>query len=810
MMRGWIDDFGYAGRRLARSPGFSATALVILVLGIGVNTTAFSVVNSLLFQPPPFENPEAVVAVLQDSDDGRPNSTSYPAFEDIRRTEGIFESVSAFMTNGVFLEQDGALVSILAEFSTTQYMDVLGLAPTRGRWFDATEDDPSGSPAAVLTHKMWNDRLGADPDILGSTLRIGGAAVTVVGVGPEEFNGGFGPAAVDLWLSISAIRPTGGRVASLGRREDHPFTVRARLLQGVTIDQARVSMERLAAELEATYPILNTGRRMNVISAQRRLDPESYSRIAPAAGLIMGVVILVLIMGTMNLANLLLVRTTSRGREIAVRLALGAGRGRLIRVVLSEALLLAFVGGAGGLAVAWWSVDTLTRARLDFGFPVSLDIHLDASVLAFTAAISMLTGLVFGLVPALRVTSRDVGASLRDEAGLKIGARGRFGLTGILVVGQVAVSLLLLAVASVFVESLARARGADPGIAWERTSFAQVSLAPLELDFPSRMAMYERIEEEIEAIPEISEATMAAMLPAAQFGTSTLLVGSGVSGIDTPTEVAWNVVTEDYFEMLEVPVLHGRAFGAADGGGAEVALVSEAMARAYWGRSDVVGEFFHHENSPDTPVEIVGVVGDIVVRTLGEAPTPSFYRPSAQWGLGNPSVLFLTESHGSAVAAIRETLRAIDPRILLLRTSEMETHLGDTMVRQRLAGVVLTTLGLLALLLAVLGVYGVVSFAVSQRQREVGIRIALGAGQHSVVRLFVRDVAGVVIAGALIGLAVAIPAGRLIGQEFTGAAGSPVLIVGVGALLVSTALLATLIPAVRASRTDPRDTLRQE
>ena len=414
-MRGWSDDLRYAGRRLARSPGFTATALVILVLGIGVNSTAFSVVNALLFQPPPFAQPERVVLLLQDSDGGAPTSTSYPAYLDMTEIENVFETVAAHTVDQGFLEQDDGLVPITVEYATASYLDVVGLAPSRGSWFDALADDPTGPPAAVLTHKMWTDRLGSDPDVLGSTIRIGGSAVTVVGVGPATFNGGAGPASIDMWLSISAMRPTGGRAFSLTRRQDHPFTVRARLASGISLVDASAAMDRLAGELARTYPTLNANRRIAVLPVlSNRVSPRVDAQIVPAAAFAMVVVVLVLLIGTLNLPNLLLVRSTQRARERAVRLALGAGRGRIVRVVLSEALLLSALGGVGGLVIAATVADIMSKSQFDFGLPVSLDVHLDGAVLLFTLVMSVGAGLVFGLMPALCATSRDVRASLSE------------------------------------------------------------------------------------------------------------------------------------------------------------------------------------------------------------------------------------------------------------------------------------------------------------------------------------------------------------------------------------------------------------
>ena len=324
-MTGWIDDLRYAARRLLRSPGFALTALTILTLGIGVTSTAFSVVNALLLQPPPFDAPEGVVLVLQDDDQGNANSTSFPAYFDIARTPGVFTDVSAFSGGGRgFLDTDGSLASIGLEYATASYLDVIGLTPTRGVWFGTEHDDPNGPPAAVVTHRMWMDVLAADPDILGRTLRVNGGAVTVVGVGPREFNGGRGLAAIDLWLSLSAMRVTSGPLSSYERRQDHPLVVRARLAPGVSLEQASQAMDRLAGQLASDYPDLNEGRGISVLSVMdTRISPSGDAEVVPAAWLTMVVVLMVLAIATLNLANLLLVRSTARAREIAVRLALG-------------------------------------------------------------------------------------------------------------------------------------------------------------------------------------------------------------------------------------------------------------------------------------------------------------------------------------------------------------------------------------------------------------------------------------------------------------------------------------------------------
>jgi putative ABC transport system permease protein len=430
-------------------------------------------------------------------------------------------------------------------------------------------------------------------------------------------------------------------------------------------------------------------------------------------------------------------------------------------------------------------------------------------VLLFALLTSITTGLLFGLLPALRVISGSVVGVLRDDAASVLGARRRFGLTGLLVAGQVALSVLLLAVAGVFVESLVRAQSADPGFAWEPLALLYVSTQPLALDAEAAPLLHDRLGERLRSIPGVTGVTSASVLPAQARGTTTLLLGSGTGGVDRPSEIPWNVVAPGYFDILGIDVVAGRAFVQDDLEGPRVAIVSEAMARTYWGRSDVVGEHYRAQNAPDRPVEIVGVAADVPVRRLGEPPSPALYWPSAGAGYA----YYLLETSGSpteVLPAARAAVREIDARILVLDASTMRAHLGDTLTRQRLTGSLLAGIGGFALVLAMLGLYGVVSYAVSRRRSEVGIRMALGAARPAVVALFVRDVAGVVIAGGLLGLALAVPAVRLIGVSFTGGGTGSTAAPLAAALLLATALVATVLPARAAARVDPTRALRPE
>ena len=814
-MEGWVRDLGYSVRRLVRSPVFSLVVLSILSLGIGLNTAAFSVVNAVLFQPPPFKDHNRLVEILQDRDGGGASSTSYPAFLDIAEYDNVFTEVGARAFGGGYLDAgSGELVPVAIEYATSGYLPVLGLTPVLGRWFEPVEDRLEGPPVAVITHRFWQNAFGSDPSLLGRTIRLNDASVTVVGIGPQEFNGGRGIATGDFWLSISALDDTNGRSQSLTRRQDHPLRVVARLAPGVTPGAAQSAMDQLAARLVQEYPDANRvrgrDRGIHVLPIQR-VGAENRGSFVPRVILLMGVVGLVLLVASVNLANLMLVRGMSRGREMAVRLALGGSRSRLIRVVFGETAVLTLVGATLGLALTYWLMTWLGTLELSLAGPTNLDIRLDWKVFVFTMVMAVGASLVAGLLPALRITSPSTASILHDHQ--SSGSGRRFGLAGALVSAQAASSLVLLVAAGLFIGGAIRASSADPGFNPENLAVIAVDLNSLALPDNGVRAAYDALEERIEGLPGVRGASYARNLPATPGGTTTLLVGDLVDGRRHPVEVPWNLVRGDFFSLMEIPLLHGRLFDRTDGAGAPPrVVVSRAMAEAFWGRSDVVGEVYHTENAPDVAVQIIGVVEATKVISLDEAPTPLVYWDGQQSALTRTNLLIRTDGPPSAILPmVRQRVRELDPRILILAATTMDSYLSGTLGRQRLVARVLLAIGAFALGLAALGIYAVVSFRVSQRVSEVGIRMALGAGRTSVVRLFLKETAAVVGLGGLAGVGLAIPLAHVIGVFFTGTQGllGPVLLASLGTLGLA-ALLATGVPACRAAYLDPAETLRQE
>ena len=782
--------------------------MTILSLGIGVNSAAFSVVNAILFQTPPFEEPERLVEILQDSDGGAPSSTSFPAFLDIQDHQDLFDGVAARAGGSATLDLDGNLYPLTVEYATSEYVPLLGLSTSRGRWFDETEDRLGGAPVAVLSYRMWQNRFGMDPNILGRTLRVNGGAITVVGVGPEQFSGG--PTAGDLWLSIAAMSTAGGPARSLTRRQDHPFRVAARLAQGVDRQTVVTAMDRLATRLAEAYPDINRNRGLHVLP-MTAIGAEARGSVMPVAALTMVIVTLVLLVASFNLANLLLVRGMSRSREIGVRLALGGSRGRLIRVLFGEALLLSFVGGAIGLALAAGLLEFLSRNPVNLGRPITLDVSIDPTVVLFTTAVALGTSLLAGLIPAFRATAPAVTSSLRDQSSPVL--RRRFGLVGLLVSAQVAVSLVLLVVSGLFIEAFLRAGDADPGFDPDNLAMVRLDLGSLEMSSDEIAATFATLDERFRAVQGVRDVTFSFSAPVGQRGTTTLLVGDLIDGRRQPREIPWNIVDVGFFQMLEVPLLHGRVFDERDGlDDPTRAVVTEAFATGLFGRADIVGESYRSENSPDQPVEIIGVVGNVKVQSLDEEPRAAVFWSRTQ--SPSSSAYALVRTGGGMAAALgplREAVRMVDARIPILGLSTMEAHLGESLARQRLTSSILLVVGAFALGLAMLGIYAVVSFGVTQRVTEVGIRMALGAEGGSVLWLFLRESAGVIGLGAGVGALLAWPLAGVVGSVFIGAAGVSVRVVVVCvATLALAAFGATILPARRASTLDPMRALRQE
>ena len=704
---------------------------------------------------------------------------------------------------------------MLVEYSPSNYLEVLGLRTTIGRWFEPSEDVAGGEAVTVLAHRAWQEKFGGDPDILGTVLRVDGAPVTVVGVGPEGYNGLVPLNTIDGWLSLSSLGPTKGSyvMATLEQRGDHWFFVKARLRDDVGATQAQEAMNGLAARLAAEFPDHNEGRRITVFGAgDVRSHPSFDAMLTLSAGLLMTIVGIVLLIACSNLANLLLARASLRGKEMSIRVALGASRGRVARQLLTESVLLSVAGGLLGLLVASWAVRGLMAIQLPLPIPLATDLSLDIRVLLFALGLSILTGIAFGLAPAIRASRPDLATSMRDESALAVWRSRRFSLRNGLVVLQVAMSFVLMVAAGLFIRSLSNASSIETGFSVDDVAYMQTSPGFAGYSEDDARNILEDFIERARALPGVEAASIGTVLPVSPRGTTTLVIdGYEPSSGTGSVEVAFNVVDEGYFETLRIPLLHGRTFSNADRADTErVAVVSEAMARRYWNDSDAVGRRFRSQGG-ETWVRVVGVVGDTTVRDLTEDTRPQMYRPWTQ-STNSVGVVFVRTAGDPAavIGMLRDELRAIDADIPVLRARTMAGHLSDSLTLPRMGVRFLGGFGFIALALASLGLYGIVSFAVGRRMVEVGVRMALGAQSGQVLWLVLKEVTVLAGVGIVLGVGLSLGAtAALGGMLYEVSPADPVTFAFVGAVMLVVALGAAMIPALRAASADPVLALRQ-
>ena len=807
-----IQDVRYAVRQLAASPLFALMAILIVGIGIAANTTVFSVVNAVLLRPLPFANPDRVVNVYQDSDEGAPESSSFPAYRAIAQRREMFASAAASFNTTVTAETDAGVRPSFVEFATASYFPVLGLSVSRGRWFSPAEDVAGASATAVVSDHAWRTRFGSDPHMLGRTMRLGGSAVTIVGIGPRDYNGTVNGTAVDFWLPLTALGPVAGSFAAqtLERSQDHWFQIRARLRDGVSIDQARAAMAGVSNELGERFAGLDQKRRISVLRADAvRIHPSLDGTLVPAAVLLMAVVGLVLVLVCSNLAVLLLLRGAAQHRGVSIRMAMGAGRGRILRQFLTESLVLSLAGGVVGTVTAQWLVQWLSRVDLPVPYGL-LDASIDYRVLAFVTALSLITGGAFGLVPALRAMRTDITGAMIGIAAAKRHVGVKYGMVGF----QVALSLVLLAGTGLVIRSMMQIERVDIGFNRERLTLVSTSAFQAGYTPPNAARLYREIAERLAAVPGVQSVVRTNRLPLGRGPTSTLVIAEYVSttGSNT-TEVPGAAVSADYFNALGIRLLHGRPFRPQDNVTAPaVAIVNETMARRYWGTTDVVGRRYSHDGVPNSSVEIVGVVKDVKVASLTEEPRPQFYRPLDQQGGFVVSYIVRSTGDQTAMAGtLSRVVREVDSKLPILQSTTLEDYLTQQLLIPRIGTSILAGFSVTALILAALGLYAVVAFAVGERAKEVGIRMALGARGPHVIWMTVRGVMMTVAAGLAVGLVMSIVAAQGMGSVlYRVSPTDPITLIVVTIVLALVAVVAAIVPARRATRVNPLVVLRYQ
>ena len=798
-------DVRFALRTLAANPGLTAVALLTLALGIGANTAMFSVVDGVLLKPLPYPQPgELQVVWSTNPSKGYPRFTvSPPDFVDWKAEAESFEGLAAVDFNRVNLTGRGEPEVLAAGLVSADFWQVFGVPLPLGRGFLPSEDAPGKGHVAVLSHSLWQRRFGADPGIVDQAITLDGVRYTVVGVAPPGFDT---PNDRDLWLPL-ALEP------DPSQRGAHFLVVFGRLRDGVAPAQAAIEMAAITGRLEKQYPDTNTGVGASVVPLQE----NTVEDVRQALLVLLAAVAAVLLIACLNVANLLLARLTAREKEIAVRTALGAGRTRLVRQMLTESLVLALAGGALGTALAVWGTRALLAMNDDI--PRADAIGIDGRVLAFTLAVSLGTGLLFGLFPALQGPGRDLHDALKEGGrGNSGGGRARLARQG-LVLAEVALALVLLVGAGLLLRSFANLQGIDPG--FRSAGVLTLEVSPPEFKYENeeqQSAFYGRLLERVSALPGVERAASAFPLP---LDGSGFVLTYAIAGRPEPAPgnepvAAIRVVTPEFFRALDVPVLRGRAFGDGDRLGAEkVAVVIQSWARREFPGQDPIGQRLTFDDPADADAEwmtVVGVVGDVRHRALSEDPMAEVYWSQLQ--LPQRHATLVVEAAGdpaALTAAVRAAVREVDPDLPVYRVRTLDEVVAASLSSSRFNAVLFGLFAALALALAAVGVYGVVSYAVAQRTHEIGIRMALGAGHRSVVGMVLRQGMGTVLLGVAAGLVGAVFASRLLaGLVFGVSPRDPLTFALVPLALAAVALLANVVPAKRATQVDPMIALRRE
>jgi len=807
-------DVRYGLRMIAKSRGVSAVAIVSLAVGISVATLLFSFANSFLFRPLHAARPGELLEVFtSNSDGGLYGGSSYLDYEAYRDTAEVFSGLLASTRAQATLsdaERSDVLPGLLV---SGNYFDVLGLRPSLGRFFLAQEArTPGADPVVVLSHDAWWRRFGSDPQIVGRVVRLNGAAFTVIGVAPPRFTGTSIEYAADFFAPVTMERAISPGREMLQNRSARGFRMFGRLKRGVSIQAAEASLRVVGAQLLLQYPDawLDESGRGRLVSVL----PERQARFVGAApgatawifsSVIAGVVVLLGI-ACLNVATVLLARATTRRKEIAVRLALGASRGRVVRQLLTECALLAAAGGTIGLLVAQWLAALFARFRPDEAPP--FDLSLDYRVFIFSVAASLLTVVLFGLAPALQTTRPDVNAELKDVARPLHTRRLRLRLRDGLVIVQVALSLALLIGAALMFRSFHVGRTGDPGFRRDGVLSVDIDLSTMANGIGAHARFYREAVDSMSQLPGVERVALAALVPLDGSNiTEAIEISEG--GVRRSVVLDINVVGAGYFALMDVPLLRGREFGAGDRQGTPtVAIVNDAMARQFW-NGDAIGQVLKEKEGP---VQIVGIVGDVRHRSFGEPPRPMVYFCSGQRSYRRMTLHVRTSEPPAAVArAMQRALHEIDPAAGLSRPYPMSEYIDRVTMPQRLGGLAAAVIGVVELILAVMALYGVIAYATSQRTREIGLRMALGAPAGAVTRLIMRDGLRLTLAGLVLGLVIALAAGPLIASLLIGVgAADPVSFAAAAVLMLSVAAVASYVPARRAMRVDPSVALKTE
>ncbi|MDD5541912.1 MAG: ABC transporter permease [Acidobacteriia bacterium] len=808
-----FQDMRYAIRMMMKSWGFTLVAVISLALGIGANSTIFSWVKSILLRPlPGVSDVGRLVLMAERSRSMEFTSTSYPDFKDFQKNAAAKVDLAAYTMEPIGLNSGERTDRVWSEPVSANYFDVLGVKPVLGRGFQPDEDlKPGGAPVTVLSYGLWAGRFSSDPQIVGKTISLNDHPFTVVGVTPKDFYGSFVGLSMDLWIPIAMQATMNSREGMLNERGSHWMLVFVRPKSGVSMTQAQTTLQTIGAELSKQYPKTNAGRSLSLLPIWKA--PFGGTMIFRPVLIILSLVVgVVLLIACANVANLLLARSVGRRKEIAIRLSVGANRLRLVRQLLTESTLLALLGGAAGLLLVRWGTQLLGTFSPPASLPIHLVIETDTRVVLFTFIISVLTGLLFGLVPALQASNPRIVGVLKDETAHFGRARGHARMRNMLVVVQVALSLILLIAAALFVEGLRKAQTIDPGFDPNHVLAASFDLRPNGYN-SERGKIFERnLLERVQAIPGVQSASLIRHLPLGFTGGSSNSVA--IDGYTPkPNEevvIEMNWIGPNYFRTMHTKVLQGREFLPADESSTQrYIIINETMARRYWSGRDPVGTTLRIGS---TNCQVIGVVQTGKYQSLNEEPIPYMYLPVSQFYQSDATLLVRGAGDPAAyISSIREVLRSMDPGLALFDIVRLTDYMNVPLFASRMAASFLGLLGFLALVLATLGLYSVLAYSVAQRTHEIGIRMALGAKRWDVLGLVARHALSLTAIGIVIGLAGAFGVMRFARNLLYGVnPADPLTFIGLSLGLCLVAILACAVPAQRATRVDPLVALRYE
>ena len=815
-----LQDIRYGVRMLTRNPGFMIVAIITLALGIGANTAVFSMVDGILLRPLPVQDPAQITVLAYQQQKGSIHTQfSVAAYRDIRsQSSEVFSDVFAYQVDLDGLSVDGKADRIVTSYVSGNFFSALGIRPEVGRFILPSEGETLGAdPIMVLSYSYWKTRFGGDPAIVGRKVSVDGHPITIVGVAPRGFVGIFPFLSIQGYLPLGMLEMGGAPEDFMTNRQIRNLPVLGRLRPGTRLQEAQASLSVIGRRLSQQYPEVEKDLSLQVYPELRaRPQPDPNNTLLVISGLFLSLTALVLLLACVNVANILLVRATVREREMAIRAALGAARFRLVRQLLTESVLLALLGGIGGIFLGYWGSSALASLNFQTDLPVHLDFGFDWRVFGYATAAAMLTGIIVGLVPAIRASRGNLAAILHEGGRGVVGGKNRL-RTG-LVVAQVAGSLVLLIIAGLFARSLGKAQNTNLG--FDPDHVLNLTMDPLEIGFNQQQTrdFYKSVLTRVGSLPGVVSASTATATPMGYYNNNDTLTIEGYqppAGQPLPS-ATYNIISIDYFRTMQIPMLRGRAFTDADGENAQyVAILSESMAKKFWPDADSIGRQFQMNTDAKHSMVVVGVVKDVRYQGVTGVVAPVFYAPFVQHQPGN-SLQFLQVRTGAApetmIPEIERAIQSLAPQLPVFDVETMRQALYtlNGLLVYRVGAGLAAVLGVLGLILAIVGVYGVVSYAASQKTHEIGVRMALGAQPADILKMIFSQGLFIVAIGLAVGIATALAAAQVVGKFLTVSAMDPVTYVAVSAILTAVALAACYIPARRAMRVDPMVALRYE